>query len=109
VITNICVYSKSVLRYKECLLPENENHIERKSIRLPFPLPEIDEETKKRSIMINRNFQLIYILQQSNGKLFGLQKQIERKTVTLSVRSKENISRKDPNETINMTISKTSS
>ena len=45
---NMCVYSKSIVRYKECLLPDDGDHIERMNMRLPRPIPGMDEDTKKQ-------------------------------------------------------------
>jgi hypothetical protein len=44
----MCVYSVSIVRYKECLLPEDEDHVERKKMRLSYPIPGMDEDTRKR-------------------------------------------------------------
>jgi hypothetical protein len=33
ILNNICVYSKSIIRYKEYFLSENKNHVERKKIK----------------------------------------------------------------------------
>jgi hypothetical protein len=44
----MCVYTKSVIRYKECLLPDDEDHVERTNMRLPYPIPGMDEDTRKQ-------------------------------------------------------------
>ena len=44
---NMCVYSKSIVYYKECLLPDDEDHVERMNMRLLYPIPGMDEDTKK--------------------------------------------------------------